>query len=149
TERPPSRQRLRTTYRNADFTRAVTISPAESSTKAVYANGRLSFEVALKPGEPWHCCLRYTLTDGDQHLASPTDCIGHSHKSRHAETMADWLKNVVKIRTSNEEFYRLYSQALEDMAALRLPMAGAGHLVVLPPAGRPRFVAAFGRDLLS
>jgi len=37
----------------------------ESSTKAVYANGRLSFEVALKPGEPWHCCLRYTLTDGD------------------------------------------------------------------------------------
>jgi len=148
TEWSPSRQHLRTTYRNGDFTRAVTISPARSSAKAVYANGRLSFEVALKPGEPWHCCLRYTLTDGDRHLASPPHCIGHSHKSRHAETMADWLENVVKIRTSNEEFYRLFRQALEDMAALRLPMAGTDHMVFLPAAGLPWFVAPFGRDSL-
>jgi glycogen debranching enzyme len=143
-----SRQSLRTTYRNDDFTRAVTISPVQPSGKAVYANGRLSFEVSLKPGEPWHCCLLYTLADGDRHLASPTDCIGNSHKSRHAETMADWLKNVVKIRTSNEEFYRLFRQALEDMAALRLPMAGPDHMVFLPAAGLPWFIAPFGRDSL-
>ncbi len=148
TEWSASRQHLRTTYRNGDFTRAVTISPAQSSTKAVYANGRLSFEAALKPGEPWHCCLRYTLTDGGRHLSSPPHCIGHSHKSRHAETMADWLENVVKIRTSNEEFYRLFRQALEDMAALRLPMAGPDHMVFLPAAGLPWFVAPFGRDSL-
>jgi glycogen debranching enzyme len=148
TEWAPSRQHLRTTYRNADFTRAVTISPAHSSTTAVYANGRLSFEVALKPGEPWHCCLLYTLTDGDQHLAPPTHCIGDSHKSRHADTLADWLKNVVKIRTSNEEFYRLFRQALEDMAALRLPTAGEDHMAFLPAAGLPWFVAPFGRDSL-
>jgi glycogen debranching enzyme len=148
TEWSASRQHLRTTYRNADFTRAVTISPMQSSAKAVYANGRLSFEVALKPGEPWHCCLRYTLTDGDRHVASPNDCVGHSHKSRHAETLADWLKNVVKIQTSNEEFYRLFRQALEDMAALRLPMAGTDHMVFLPAAGLPWFVAPFGRDSL-
>jgi len=148
TEWAPSRQHLRTTYRNADFTRAATISPAHSSTTAVYANGRLSFEVALKPGEPWHCCLLYTLTDGDQHLAPPTHCIGDSHKSRHADTLADWLKNVVKIRTSNEEFYRLFRQALEDMAALRLPIAGEDHMAFLPAAGLPWFVAPFGRDSL-
>ncbi len=148
TEWSASRQHLRTTYRNADFTRAVTISPMQSSATAVYANGRLSFEVALKPGEPWHCCLLYTLTDGDRHLGSPTDCIGHSHKSRHAETLTDWLKNVVKIRTSNEEFYRLFRQALEDMAALRLPIAGQDHMVFLPAAGLPWFVAPFGRDSL-
>ena len=63
TEWSEAHQRLRTTYRNGDFTRAVTISPTRSSSKAVYANGRLSFEVALKPGEPWHCCLLYTPTD--------------------------------------------------------------------------------------
>jgi glycogen debranching enzyme len=148
TEWSASRQRLRNTYCNGDFTRALTISAAESSTTAVYANGRLSFEVALKPGEPWHCCLRYTLTDGDRHLASPPHCIGHSHKSRHAQTMADWLENVVKIGTSNEEFYRLFRQALEDMAALRLPMAGTDHMVFLPAAGLPWFVAPFGRDSL-
>jgi glycogen debranching enzyme len=141
-------QHLRTTYRNGDFSRTVTISPARSPTKAVYANGRLSFEVALKPGEAWHCCLRYTLADGDRHFASPTDCIGHSHKSHHGEMMADWLQNVVKITTSNEEFYRLFRQALEDMAALRLPIAGTDHMVFLPAAGLPWFLAPFGRDSL-
>src|SRR5205814_1663523 len=57
TEWSAGRQHLCTTYRNADFVRAVTISPRQSSSKAVYANGRLSFEVALKPGERWHGCL--------------------------------------------------------------------------------------------
>jgi glycogen debranching enzyme len=142
------RQHLRTTYRNGDFSRVVTISPAHAPAKAVYANGRLSFEVALNPGEPWHCCLHYTLTDGDRNFAPPGDCVGHSHKSRRAETLEDWLANVVKIKTSNEEFYRLFRQALEDMAALRLPIAGTDHMVFLPAAGLPWFVAPFGRDSL-
>jgi glycogen debranching enzyme len=141
-------QHLRTTYRNGDFSRAVTISPAHSPSKAVYANGRLSLEVALKPGEAWHYCLLYALADGDRHFAAPRDCVGHSHKSHHTETMTDWLKQVVKIQTSNEEFYRLFRQALEDMAALRLPIAGTDHMVFLPAAGLPWFVAPFGRDSL-
>ena len=142
------RQHLRTTYRNGDFSRAVTISPGRSYAKAVYANGRLSFEVAIEPGESWHCCLLYRLTDGDRHFASPTHCVGQSHKSQAEETMADWLQNVAKIQTSNEEFYRLFRQALEDMAALRLPIAGTDHLVFMPAAGLPWFIAPFGRDSL-
>ncbi|MBV8738717.1 MAG: amylo-alpha-1,6-glucosidase [Alphaproteobacteria bacterium] len=148
TEWSPSRQHLRTTYRNRDFARTVTISPARFSTKSVYANGRLSFEVALQPGEPWHCCLHYALADGDRQYSPPSHCIGDTHKSPHAETLADWLKNVVKIRTSNEEYYRLFRQALEDMAALRLPIAGTDHMVFMPAAGLPWFVAPFGRDSL-
>ena len=142
------RQRLSTIYRNRDFTRAVTLAPRRSPTKAVYANGRLSFEITLEPGQAWHCCLLYTLADGDRHFAAPPDCVGQSDKSHHAETMADWLKNVVEIQTSNEEFYRLFRQALEDMAALRLPIAGTDHMVFLPAAGLPWFVAPFGRDSL-
>jgi glycogen debranching enzyme len=142
------RQRLRTIYRNGDFSRALTISPARTPTKAVYANGRLSFEVALEPGKAWHCCLLYRLADGDRDFAAPTACIIDSHRSHHAETMADWLQTVVKMQTSNEEFYRLFRQALEDMAALRLPIAGTDHMVFLPAAGLPWFVAPFGRDSL-
>jgi glycogen debranching enzyme len=143
-----SRQHLRTTYRNGDFSRAVTIYPTRSPAKAVYANGRLSFEVVLEPDRSWHCCLHYTLTDGDRRFASPTQCVGQSHKTQPAETMADWLKNVAKIQTSNEEFYRLFRQALEDMAALRLPIAGTDHMVFMPAAGLPWFIAPFGRDSL-
>jgi hypothetical protein len=62
--------------------------------------------------------------------------------------MAGWLQTVAKIETSNEEFYRLFRQALEDMAALRLPIKGTDHIVFLPAAGVPWFVAPFGRDSL-
>ncbi len=141
-----ARQQLRTTYSNGDFTRALTVEPRQQ--KAVYANGRMSFEVALEPGAAWHCCLLYTLTDGERHVSGPHACIGQAHKSHQAETLAAWLRTVLKVRTSNEEFYRLYRQALEDMAALRLPMAETDHMVFLPAAGLPWFVAPFGRDSL-
>ena len=68
--------------------------------------------------------------------------------SAHAETVQDWLRTVAKIQTSNEEFYRLFRRALEDMAALRLPIAGTDHIVFMPAAGLPWFVAPFGRDSL-
>ena len=81
-------------------------------------------------------------------FAAPDHCVSDSHKLGHADTLADWLRTVLKIRTSNEEFYRLYRQALEDMAALRLPIGGTDHMVFLPAAGLPWFVAPFGRDSL-
>jgi len=33
--------------------------------KPVYANGRISFELELKPGEAWHSCLLYAVGDGE------------------------------------------------------------------------------------
>lgn len=147
TEWYPARQQLHTTYRNGDFSRAVIIAVRGSPT-AVYANGRLSFEVALEPGEVWHSCLFYTFKDSEKHAAPPGICAKRHYTSRHAETVADWLQTVVKIQTSNEEFYRLFRRALEDMAALRLPIAGTDHIVFMPAAGLPWFIAPFGRDSL-
>jgi glycogen debranching enzyme len=144
----PKKQQLRTVYRNADFVRAVTVAPGDGLPKAVYANGRLSFEVDLDPAETWHCCLLYTLEDGKRTFPPLNDCVDQHQKTQHAEALSDWLRSVLKIRTSNEEFYRLYRQALEDMAALRLPIVGTDHMVFLPAAGLPWFVAPFGRDSL-
>jgi len=141
-------QRLVNAYVNADFSRSVTISPQKQSSRAVYANGRLSFEVALDPGESWHCCLEYTLADGADTILAPGECTTQAHGSEHAETLADWLQSVMKVQTSNEEFYRLYRQALEDMAALRLPTPGTDRMAFLPAAGLPWFLAPFGRDSL-
>jgi glycogen debranching enzyme len=143
-----AKQELSTSYSNLDFFRSISVSPASGKPAAVYANGRLSFEVALEPGEAWHCCLLYTLTDGERRFEPPRHCADETGKSTHAETMSDWLQTVLKIRTSNEEFYRLYHQALQDMAALRLPLPGTDHVQFLPAAGVPWFVAPFGRDSL-
>jgi glycogen debranching enzyme len=143
-----SEQQLRTVYQNGDFVRAVTVAPRQREPKAVYANGRISFEIELDSGDAWHCCMLYTLEDGERRFGPPDDCVDQHHQTAHAETLADWLGSVLKIRCSNEEFYRLYRQALEDMAALRLPIAGTDHMVFLPAAGLPWFVAPFGRDSL-
>jgi glycogen debranching enzyme len=142
-----AKQRLRTSYRNGDFVRAVTMAPSHGRPKAMYSNGRLSFEIALAPAEAWSCCLLYTLEDGDQIYRPPHECAGEHH-TKHVESLSDWLRTVLKVRCSNEEFYRLYRQALEDMAALRLPILGTDHKVFLPAAGLPWFVAPFGRDSL-
>ena len=141
-------QKLRTIYRNGDFVRAVTVAPRPGHAKTVYANGRLSFEIGLDPGEAWHCCLLYTLQDGERNLTPLNDCVDQQQKSPPAKALTDWLRSVLKIRCSNEEFYRLYHQALEDMAALRLPIVHVDHMALLPAAGLPWFVAPFGRDSL-
>ena len=144
----PAEQELRTIYRNGNFVRAVTVAPRPGHAKTVYANGRLSFEIGLEPREVWHCCLLYTLQDGERNLTPLNDCVDQHQKSPPAKALTDWLRSVPRIRCSNEEFYRLYCQALEDMAALRLPIVDADHMVLLPAAGLPWFVAPFGRDSL-
>jgi len=141
-----TKQQLRTVYRNGDFVRAVTVAPGHRHAGVAYANGRLSFELALEPREAWHCCLLYTLEDGKRSFPPLRGCVDEDHG--HQEALADWLRVVLKIRTSNEHFYGLYHQALEDMAALRLPIAGTDHMVFLPAAGLPWFIAPFGRDSL-
>ena len=142
TEWSESHQRLSTVYRNQDFIRGVHIGTRNNDQRAAYANGRLSFEVSLDPGATWHCCLVYDLIDGNRHVHAPQDC---THEMPHRN---DWQETVLKIRTSNEEFYRAYHQAIEDMSALRLPIAGTDHMVFVPAAGLPWFMAPFGRDSL-
>jgi glycogen debranching enzyme len=125
-----------------DFIRAVHIGTRNSDHPAAYANGRLSFELRIDAGQTWHCCLLYDLIDGNRHFHAPHDCAHHN------DGHTDWQQAVLKIRTSNEEFYRCYRQAIEDMAALRLPIAGTDHMVFVPAAGLPWFMAPFGRDSL-
>src|ERR1700677_3132778 len=140
---------LRITYRNKDFCREVVVRTAEGDGKpTVYANGRLSFDIALKPGQAWHRCLIYDLVDGSKRTEAPKECTYSSAKSGHSRNMDEWQKTVLKIETSNEEFYRCYTQGVQDMAALRLPLQGTDHMVFVPAAGLPLFGGLFGRDTL-
>jgi len=143
------RQALRIAYRNRDFGREVIVGTGGGDGgPAVSANGRLSFEVALKAGQAWHRCLIYDLVDGEVRFPAPRECTDASEKSRHAVKMDEWQRRVLKIETSNDEFHRCYNQGVQDLAALRLPMKSMEHMVFVPAAGLPWFVALFGRDAL-
>jgi len=141
-------QTLCTMYRNKDFVREVSVSVGDSDGKAAYANGRVSFEVSLPPGGNWHGSLLYDLFDGTRRYHAPRDRTRTANGSHQAQAGRDWRQTVLKIRTTNEEFYRFFHQAIDDMAALRLPIEGTDHMVFVPAAGLPWFMAPFGRDSL-
>jgi len=142
-------QVVRITYRNKDFCREVIIRTGDGDGEpTVVANGRLSFDIALKAGQAWHRCLTYDLMDNAERVRAPRECTHSSATSAYADKMHDWQRTVLKIETSNEEFYRCYNQGVQDMAALRLPLKGTDHMVFVPAAGLPWFVALFGRDTL-
>ena len=103
TEWSAGRRRVRTVYSNRDSHRAVTTSVARPSSKAVSANGRLSFDVALQPGEAWpvFCSTRSKMARKNTMRRA---IAWERSAAHHSETTADWLKTVAKIATRNEEF---------------------------------------------
>ncbi len=140
-------QLLTTRYGNQDFRRGLSIK-AESATAAVYANGRISFEVALAPGAGWQASLLYELHDGDRAFPAPDRCASAVDGDGQGLTMARWREGVTTLESSNDGFRRVYAQSLDDMAALRLPFQVGQAEEYVPTAGLPWFVALFGRDSL-
>ncbi|MGA9865942.1 MAG: amylo-alpha-1,6-glucosidase, partial [Acetobacteraceae bacterium] len=140
--------KLATTYRNRDFLREISVSPKRNDSEPVYANGRLSFEVRIDPGRSWHTCLLYDLNNGQKDFHAPPECPDRAEGSEQAEERREWRRRVLKVSTPNPDFQHFYSQAVDDMSALRLPLAGTDHMVFVPAAGLPWFVALFGRDTL-
>ena len=66
------------------FGRSVAVSVGPSDSRAVFANGRLSFEVQLPPGGKWHCCLLYEFATGEKRYHAPQDCTAHAARSAQA-----------------------------------------------------------------
>ncbi|MGH7046984.1 MAG: amylo-alpha-1,6-glucosidase [Stellaceae bacterium] len=139
---------LTTRYRDRDFLRELIVARRRSTSPCVYANGRISFEVAIAPGGTWHTCLEYSVAVGRDRHSAPEACIDHAPRSVLGEPLEKWRRAVLKLVSSNVDFTSLYRQAVEDMAALRLPVEGTHHLEFTPAAGIPWFVALFGRDSL-
>ena len=139
---------LTTRYCNKDFSRAFRISAKMANSPMSLANGKLRFAVELVPGEKWHSCLLYDFADGDRWSNAPLKCVADYEASEAARLLKAWRASVLKIESSDAGFSRAFSQALGDMAALRLPIEGTDDTKFVPAAGLPWFVALFGRDSL-
>lgn len=144
----PGSARLNTSYINQDFRRAITIAVHRTPTKPVYANGRISFDIRLEPGATWHVCLLYDFGQGQKTSRAPRACVDRCLSSKTAQRVSKWRDSACKLSTPNGAFEQLYTQAIEDMSALRLPVEGTDHLEYVPAAGLPWFIGLFGRDSL-
>lgn len=144
---------LSTTYTNGDFFRRLSYKISNCSSLPHSANGRITFELELQPGETWHACCSYTLA-GNEHIREPVNlCYKAMVDNRITNTGVErlhheWLNCVTAVNSSNEVVNRLYRQSVEDLGALRLFDYDVGPDIWLPAAGVPKFVTLFGRDSL-
>ncbi len=137
--------RLRSSYRNRDFRRALSVSVRNSHSAPQFANGRLAFDIRLAARGSWHACLLYQLQDRGRALRPTRRCITEIDQSRIARRTADWRQRVLSIRTSSQNANDLIEQSVTDVAALRMPQRGRELLLA---AGIPWYLALFGRDSL-
>ncbi len=141
------RQELRTSYTNRDFRRSV-IFRAVSESLASYANGRITFDVDLRPGGGWHACHEFILVENDHRRVPVRSCFDKAQETPFDGLQRDWLSKSTSLTSQNEDIYRLYRQAVEDMGALRLHDHDSSEDLWVPAAGVPWFVTLFGRDSL-
>ena len=134
---------MRTAYRNEDFLRGVEVA-VEADSKPAYANGRISFDIELPPCGKWHACLRTTLLDGNERIAPPPGCADAVADAPATTSTEAWRQTTTTLVSGYDPLNRLYAQAVDDMAALRLPIDAAE----VPGAGLPWFLVLFGRDSL-
>ena len=98
TEWSDEKSQLRTTYRNKDFCRELTVVARLDDSRPVYANGRISFEVDLRLEPTGTAVCSTRLGNGESRLAAPKDCIAECHRSETGErlraTPANSARNV-------------------------------------------------------
>ena len=139
---------LTTTYTNKDFSRSIRIRAGNADSPMTYANGRMSFKVELAPAGAWRGSLLYDFADGENWSCAPDEPIADHIGPASMRDARRWKNEVLVVETSNDTFATAYSQAVDDMSSLRLPIEGTDHIQFVPAAGLPWFVALFGRDSL-
>lgn len=139
---------LTTNYTNGIFHRSLIVRSINADTPCQYANGLLVFQIQLEPGMSWHACVVHTFRDGEEVTEAPPHCIEDVAEDESGRQLDRWVKKVTKMQSSNEELYRLFRRGVEDIAALRLPLARGNDMHFVPAGGVPWFAALFGRDSL-
>lgn len=136
---------LQMTYENRDFKRQLVYRVIACDSQIHFANGRITFEIELAPGQTWTTACRYEFgtsarSAGQELWVGDESKLNALHK--------EWSERATKLTSQNEDIYRLYKQSVDDMGALRLVDEADKSDLFLPAAGVPWYVTVFGRDSL-
>ena len=135
--------------------RKLTLRIENAGSKPSYEDGRIHFPIKLKPGEPWHVCIKMIPEIEGKKLPVLYGC----HDFFADDTELDrrrhlFLNEATHFRTKESEtlssvVIQALRQAKNDLAALRLYDLDADKRDWTMAAGLPIYVALFGRDTLT
>jgi glycogen debranching enzyme len=145
TEWDATRQCLTTAYVHRDFQRSCRLEVSAGDSAPLYANGRLSYEIVLEPGQRWHARHAIHLITEASHAAEPPPA---EQRAQADVRQTDWQVLATSLTSSNEDVYRAYRQSVEDLGALRMEDGDSLPDTWVPAAGIPWYATVFGRDSL-
>ena len=141
-----------TRYENRGFVRALRIVAQGAEPGPEYANGWFSFLLALWPGQSWQTCIYWIPSLDGRTWGGPSrachDLVGQSERDSWRRS---WITRSARLTTANPEVTATVSQAVADLAGLRLELDAEGNAGApgwVPAAGVPWFLSLFGRDAL-
>src|ERR1700674_4729537 len=107
------RHELKTTYTNDDFHRGLIFELVDAGSRPKFANGRVVFDVALEPGQPWHTGACYHL-DAGQGLprADHAQANNATHRGQLGTHQSEWTSVATRLTSSNEHVYRAFTQSV-------------------------------------
>src|SRR5437870_7436431 len=82
------RAELETSYTNRDFRRSLVYRLLNASSSPGCANGRVTFEVELRPGATWHTCCHYLLDRGAA-VRAPRGACAHDGAAADEDSVQD------------------------------------------------------------
>jgi len=101
----------------------------------VNANGRLSFDVALKAGQAWHRCLIYDLVDGASCVRAPRNAPFQRNVGSRRQ-IDEWQRTVLKISDQQRGILSLLQSGCARHGPLcGCHLEGTDHMVFVPAAG--------------
>jgi glycogen debranching enzyme len=159
----PHKREWRTAYDHEDFHRAVSYEVVAEDTPVGIVNGRIRFDIRLGTMQQWHTCAEIVLEHG-QHIkrsvyghrslailhSSEELTLSHNEASQSDfdERQRRWRGRCTSVQTPNDHVYRMCSQAVDDMGALRIYDLDVSDMAWVPAGGVPWYVTLFGRDSL-
>jgi glycogen debranching enzyme len=112
------------------------------SQPGVFADGALSYRLALDPSERWDLNLEFVPALDDDDLATLEDLDDQLETL--SDAVAAWTLRVPKVRGGWESLRRAFDRSVDDLAALRMRTGELRR--PLFAAGMPWFMTVFGRD---